>query len=33
MTDADAANSTAGSFNLKDIEPNTIPAVRSLISE
>lgn len=33
MTDADAANSAAGSFNLKDIEPNTIPAVRSLISE
>lgn len=33
MTDADAANSATGNFNLKDIEPNTIPAVRGLISE
>ncbi|KAK7747931.1 hypothetical protein SLS53_001183 [Cytospora paraplurivora] len=33
MTDADKARSATDSFGLKDIEPNTIPAVRSLISE
>lgn len=33
MTDADKASSASVNFNLKDIEPNTIPAVRSLISD
>ncbi|KUI73881.1 hypothetical protein VM1G_09225 [Cytospora mali] len=33
MTDADKADSATESFGLKDIEPNTIPAVRSLISD
>lgn len=33
MTDADMATSASVNFNLKDIEPNTIPAVRSLISD
>lgn len=33
MTDADKATSASDNFGLKDIEPNTIPAVRSLISD
>ncbi|KAJ0125526.1 DDHD domain-containing protein [Diaporthe amygdali] len=33
MTDADKASSASDNFGLKDIEPNTIPAVRSLISD
>lgn len=33
MTDADKASSAPENFGLKDIEPNTIPAVRSLISD
>lgn len=33
MTDSDKATSTSVNFTLKDIEPNTIPAVRSLISD
>lgn len=33
MTDADEATSASDNFGLKDIEPKTIPAVRSLISD
>lgn len=33
MTDADKATSASENFGLKDIEPKTIPAVRSLISD
>ncbi|KAG6360693.1 hypothetical protein INS49_011758 [Diaporthe citri] len=33
LTDADKATSASDNFGLKDIEPNTIPAVRSLISD
>jgi hypothetical protein len=33
MTDADRATSASVNLTLKDIEPNTIPAVRSLISD
>lgn len=33
MTDEDKAAQSADGFTLKDIEPNTIPAVRSMISD